>query len=197
MPGCGPACCPHYCGRMSNSEDTSARLQVLKQFRWINGDADTWGMLADPHSLGAIITGLTELARPAQPDVILGIEARGFVLGPAVAAALGVGFVPVRKEGGMFPGDVIRRVTAPDYRGNKVELSTRRDLIQRGQRVVLIDDWIETGSQSLTAAQLVSACGADLCAVAVIVDDASDDARAQLPPIHALVTGKELPDQTD
>ena len=66
---------------------TSARHQVLKQFTRINGDADTWGMLADPHPLSGIITGLTELARPAQPDLILGIEARGFALGPAVAAA--------------------------------------------------------------------------------------------------------------
>ncbi|PPF65030.1 phosphoribosyltransferase [Clavibacter michiganensis] len=178
---------------MSLPDVISARHQVLKHFRWINGDADTWAMLAEPHSLRAIIAGLTELARPAQPDLILGIEARGFVLGPAVAAALGVGFVPVRKEGGMFPGDVIRRVTAPDYRGNTVELSTRRDLIQPGQRVVLIDDWIETGSQSLASAQLVSGCGAELCAVVTIVDETSDDARAQLPPIHALVTGKELP----
>ena len=171
---------------------TSARQQALRYFRWIDGHADTWAMLADGASLSTIVFGLTDLARQEQPDVILGIESRGFVLGPAVALALGIGFVPVRKDGATFPGDVVRQETAPDYRGNRRTLSTRRDLIHPAQRVVLIDDWIETGSQTLAAAQLIAACGGDLSAVVVIIDEASDTARSLLPPIRALVQAQDL-----
>jgi len=171
---------------------TSAREQVLHHFRWIDGHADTWAMLADAESLSAVVRGLTELARPERPDVIVGIESRGFLLGPAVAVALGIGFVPVRKDGAAFPGDIIRQETAPDYRGNQRILSTRSDLIRPGHRVVLIDDWIETGSQSLAAAQLVAACGGDLAAIVVVVDEAYETARGLLPPIRSVVRARDL-----
>ncbi|WP_085484038.1 hypothetical protein [Agreia pratensis] len=68
-------------------------------------------MLAEPPSLNAIMVDLAELFRPSRPDVILGIEANGFVRARAVAATLGIGFVPVRKKLQIFPGDVIRRIT--------------------------------------------------------------------------------------
>ena len=80
-----------------------AREQALEHFRWIGGDADTWAMLADGVALSAIIAGLAQLTREFRPDAVLGIESRGFLFGPAVASALGVGFIPVRKEGALFP----------------------------------------------------------------------------------------------
>jgi adenine phosphoribosyltransferase len=169
-----------------------ARQNALQHFRWLDGDADTWTMLANAESLRAIVAGLAELARADRPDVILGIESRGFVLGPAVAVHLGIGFIPVRKDGALFPGDVVRQETAPDYRGHRRALAARRDLLLPGQRVVLIDDWIETGSQAMASAQIVSACGAELTAIAVIIDETSETSRARLPPIHALVQSHDL-----
>ncbi|WP_139824771.1 hypothetical protein [Agreia pratensis] len=61
----------------------------------------------------------------------------------------------------------------------------------------MIDDWTETDRQSLASAQLVSARGAELCAVVVIVDEANQDARVQVPPVQALMTAKEIPGQSN
>ncbi|MHA7284479.1 phosphoribosyltransferase family protein [Arthrobacter sp. TMS2-4] len=172
---------------------TVARQLALKHFCWIDGHADTWTMLRDADSLGTIVRGLAQLAREESPDVIVGIESRGFALAPAVAVALGVGFTPIRKDGSLFPGDTVQQVTDADYRGNTRTLLARRDHFERSQRVVLIDDWIETGSQAFAASQLISTCGAELAAVVVIVDEASSAARTKLPPIRTLLTAVELP----
>jgi len=172
---------------------TLARASALEHFRWMDGDADTWAMLADGTALAAIVAGLAQLARQHRPDVVVGIESRGFLLGPAVAAALGIGFVPVRKEGALFPGELVRQETEPDYRGNRQVLLARPELLPPGRRVVLIDDWIETGSQALAAAHLIASCRAKLVAVVVIIDEASPAARDQLPPISAVMTGADLP----
>lgn len=169
-----------------------ARRAVLEHFRWIDGDADTWSMLRDPEALRAIVEGIAATAAHDRPDVVVGVESRGFVLGPAVALALGVGFAPVRKDGAVFPGPVVEQQTEPDYRGNRRTLSLRADLVGSGQRVVLVDDWVETGSQALATAALVERCGARLVGIAVVVDDAADPARAALPGIRSLVRGDEL-----
>jgi adenine phosphoribosyltransferase len=83
--------------------------------------------------------------------------------------------------------------TAPDYRGNTRSLSVRRDHYAAGQRIALVDDWIETGSQARATAQLIDRCGARLVAIAVIVDEAADGARANLPPIRSIVGAADLP----
>ncbi|PZE84118.1 phosphoribosyltransferase family protein [Curtobacterium sp. MCBD17_032] len=179
---------------MTRDEDAveRARRAVLRRFRWLDGDADTWSVLADPDALAAVVAGLAALVAEDRADLVLGIEARGFVLGPAVALALGVGFVPVRKDGALFPGPLVRHVTDPDYRGRRWTLATRRDLVRPGQRVVLVDDWIETGGQATAAAALVDACGGTLVSVAVVVDEASAAARDALPPIRHLVRAADL-----
>jgi adenine phosphoribosyltransferase len=177
-----------------NEEDTifAGRQAVLEHFRWIDGAADTWSMLRSAESLSLIVAGLAALVESERPDVIIGIESRGFVLAPAVALALDVGFAPVRKDGSLFPGPLVKRVSGPDYRGNRRTLSARQDLFSPGQRVVMVDDWIETGSQAIAAEALVAACGALLVSVAVIVDEASAVARAELPTIMGLVRASEL-----
>jgi adenine phosphoribosyltransferase len=169
-----------------------ARRAVLRRFRWLDGDADTWSVLADPDALAAVVAGLAALVADDRADLVLGIEARGFVFAPAVALALGVGFVPVRKDGALFPGPLVRRITDADYRGRRWSLSTRRDLVRPGQRVVLVDDWIETGGQATAASALVDECGGTLVSVAVVVDEASAPARDALPPIRHLVRAADL-----
>ena len=169
------------------------RWHTLEHLRWIEGDADVWSMLQDHAALSAIVTALADLAGRDRPDCIVGIESRGFVLAPAVAVALGIGFVAVRKDGAMFPGSLISRRTEVDYRGQQRTLSMRRDHLQPGARLVLVDDWVETGSQALVVAELAKEGGAEVVSVVTIVDEASDTARHRLPPIHSLVTGADLP----
>jgi adenine phosphoribosyltransferase len=169
------------------------RQLVLEHFRWIDGAADTWSMFRSAGALAGIVAGLAALVEDAHPDVVIGMESRGFVLAPAVALTLGVGFAPVRKDGALFPGSLVERATDRDYRGNRRTLAARRDLFGPGQRAVLVDDWIETGSQALAAAGLVAEAGAELVGVAVIVDEASPGARAALPPLRGLVRSSELP----
>jgi len=177
-----------------NSHDAVDRGHelVLEHFRWIDGAADTWSMFRSADALAGIVAGLAALVEDTRPDVVIGIESRGFVLAPAVALTLGVGFAPVRKDGTLFPGPLVERTTDRDYRGNRRTLSARRDLFAAGQRVVLVDDWIETGSQALAVAELVTDAGADLVGVAVVVDEASPAARAGLPMLRRLVTMDEL-----
>ncbi|WP_445337284.1 phosphoribosyltransferase family protein [Clavibacter sp. CFBP 8614] len=170
-----------------------ARRRVLEHFRWIDGDADTWTMLRDPAALRAVVHALADLLVDQELEVIVGIEARGFVLGPAVAIALGIGFSPIRKDGAKFPGDVVRHQSMPDYRGRTQVFHARRDHFSPGQRVGLIDDWIETGSQAVAAQRLVATAGAELAAVAVIIDEAGGNARRVLPPIRSIVSADELP----
>lgn len=107
--------------------------------------------------------------------------------------SLGAGFSPVRKGAALFPGDTVHGETSPDYRGNRHRLAARRDHFSSGQRVVLVDDWIETGSQAMTAGELISSCGASLVSIAVVIDETSAGPRAGLPPVQSLLLGKELP----
>jgi adenine phosphoribosyltransferase len=182
-----------YGGRVGDDAVIEAgRGHVHARFRWIDGHADTWSMLRDAGSLAAVVAALAELVRDDRPDVVLGIEARGFALGPAVAVALGVGFAPVRKDGALLPGDVAHREADADYRGVRRGFSARRDLVLPGQRAVLVDDWIETGSQAQAAASLVADCGATLASIAVIVDELRPGMRAVLPPVRGLTTADRL-----
>jgi adenine phosphoribosyltransferase len=178
---------------MTGDEVDEARRQALTHFRWIDGDADVWSMLRDAASLRAIVTGLAALAAHGGPDLVVGIESRGFALAPAVAVHLGVGFVAVRKDGALFPGPLLQGETDSDYRGNRRTLSLRRDHLPPGARLVLVDDWVETGSQALAVTRLVREGGAEVVSLATIIDEASETARRRLPPIHSLLRAADLP----
>lgn len=134
-----------------------------------------------------------DLLNEEQIDVVVGIEARGFALAPLVAHRLGVGFSPIRKGDALFPGHTITRRTGADYRGKHQALTLRSDHFHPGQRVALVDDWIETGKQAACVAQLISEAGATLVAIAVVIDEASAKVRGTLPPVHALALGEDLP----
>lgn len=116
-----------------------------------------------------------------------------FILGGAVARELDVGFVAIRKGGSLFPGPKAERRTATDYRGRETVLRLQRASLEPGDRVLLVDDWFETGAQALAATALVADCGAELVGAAVIVDELAGEARDRLGPLHALVHAGELP----
>lgn len=102
-----------------------------------------------------------------RPDVVAGLDARGFILGAVVAHELGLGFVPIRKKG-KLPFTTIEETYALEYGSATVELHT--DAVQPGQRVLLIDDLIATGGTMLAGQRLLQRLGAAVVEGAAIVD---------------------------
>ncbi len=152
-----------------------------------------------PWSDGAFFRKIIDsLARPylrARVDKVLGLDARGFVLGAALAYRLGVGFAVCRKAGKMYqegydPSDVLQESTT-DYSGTVKTLEIEKTIkgIRRGDRVVIVDDWFETGGQSLAAIRLVERAGGVVVGVTGMLDDTSEKTRAKLESygFHPLV----------
>jgi adenine phosphoribosyltransferase len=111
-----------------------------------------------------------ELARPyakAGIDKVAGIEARGFILGGAVAHGLAAGFVPIRKKG-KLPHETVRIAYSLEYGVDEMEIHA--DAIGSGQRVLLIDDLIATGGTAVAAVNLLRRIGADVAAACFVID---------------------------
>lgn len=176
---------------------TTARDLVLERFRWVNGHADVWAIFRDPEALAAVVRGLVDPFRDERITAVCGIESRGFLLGAAAAVELGAGFVPVRKGEGIFPGEKVARRTVPDYRGLRHTLRLQRPSLGPSDRVVLVDDWIETGSQARTVKGMVEECGASWVGCSVIVDQLAEESRRALGTVSALLAARELPAQVD
>lgn len=170
---------------------TDARRLLLNEFAWVDGHADVWRVFRDPTALKAMVTALADPFRDTGITAVAGIESRGFLLGAAVAIELGVGFVAVRKAGALFPGPKVSQRTAPDYRGNQSELLIQRASLNAGDRVLLVDDWVETGSQARAVQTLAEACEAKLVGLSVLVDGTAGP--SELPQTHAVVQFAELP----
>ncbi len=102
-----------------------------------------------------------------KPDYIAGIEARGFILGGALANLLGCGFIPIRKPG-KLPADVISETYELEYGTDKVEIHS--DALNKGDKVVVIDDLVATGGTLLAGIKLVEKLGANVIGVGSIID---------------------------
>lgn len=128
---------------------------------------DITPVLQDPRAFREVIDSMVDCIRPMQPDVIVGIESRGFICGTPIALELGVGFVPVRKKG-KLPADVIACEYALEYGTNIVEM--HRDALVPGQRVVVVDDLLATGGTARAAVQLVEELGGVVTGIAFIIE---------------------------
>jgi len=155
------------------------------------GLGNMWPVFHDTELFARVID---ELAAPfaGLVDKIAGIESRGFVLGAGVAARLRVGFVGIRKGDGLYPGETFTAYTSADYRGRRHTFRLQRAALGAGERVGLVDDWFETGSQGLIARRLLEQAGASYAGSSIIVDQLSAASRAALDPCHALVQASEL-----
>jgi adenine phosphoribosyltransferase len=171
----------------------TARDLALQQFTWIDGHADVWGIFRNAEALSVVVEALVEPFRGACVTAVCGVESRGFLLGGAAAVALGVGFVPVRKGAGLFPGDKVERQAAPDYRGLQHRLRLQRSSLGLDDRVLLVDDWIETGNQAAAVRSMVLECGSDWVGCSVLVDQLAQDRRAEVGPLRALLSFADLP----
>ena len=124
---------------------------------------------------------------------VAGVESRGFILGAPVAVQLNAGFVAIRKGDGIYPGPKLERHTeSPDYRGNVHSLRVQRSALEPDDRVLLVDDWIETGNQAAATRSLIAACGAELIGISVIVDQLAAERRADLGFVHSLISATDL-----
>lgn len=131
---------------------------------------DVTPLFADPSAFAALVTDLCSPFQSTAIDYVAGIDALGFILGTAMALHLNKGFIPIRK-GGKLPVDVTA-VEFVDYSGQPKTLELRQGSIQSGDRVLLVDEWIETGAQVGAAVDLIEGAGAVVAGIAAInMDD--------------------------
>ena len=128
---------------------------------------DITTLLQDPKGLRLAVDGIVEKITGEHFDKVVGIEARGFILGGALAMEMGAGFVPVRKPG-KLPGQTIGEDYELEYGTDRLEM--HMDSVAAGDRVLVVDDLIATGGTALAAVRLIRRQGAEVGACAFIVD---------------------------
>ncbi|ACD89446.1 MAG: adenine phosphoribosyltransferase [Chlorobium limicola] len=130
---------------------------------------DITTLIKDPVGFRLVIDSLTQryLENGVDFDMIVGIEARGFIIGGALSYTLGKGFVPVRKPG-KLPADVVSQEYELEYGSDKIEI--HMDALEKGTRVLLVDDLLATGGTALAAAALVEKVGGVVAEMAFIVN---------------------------
>ncbi len=130
---------------------------------------DITTLIKDPVGFRLVIDTLTQryISNDIKFDVIVGIESRGFIIGGALAYTLGMGFVPVRKKG-KLPGETVSHEYELEYGTDTIEM--HKDSINKGDRVLVIDDLLATGGTALAAAVLIKKLGGTVAEMAFIVD---------------------------
>lgn len=142
-------------------------------------------LLAHAKAWHTTIERMADLIRPHKPDVLAGIESRGFLLAAPLALALGTGFVMLRKQG-KLPGITVRHTYALEYGTDTIEIQA--DAVHKGKRVVLVDDLLATGGTMAAAITLLQQVGAVVPAAACIIELTFLEGRKKLPtPVEALL----------
>jgi adenine phosphoribosyltransferase len=150
---------------------------------------DITTLLRDPRAFGIAIDALSASWTTGQIDKVAGIEARGFILGGAVAHHLKCGFIPIRKRG-KLPHETVRVAYSLEYGVDEMEM--HKDALVQGERVLLLDDLIATGGTASAAAQLLRSAGAELVTAAFVVDlpalGGAEKLRRAGIPVRSLLT---------
>jgi adenine phosphoribosyltransferase len=128
---------------------------------------DITTLLKDKLGFATLIDSLSEHYVGKNVDLVLGMEARGFIFGPAVAYRLNAGFIPVRKPG-KLPAPTQKYDYALEYGTNTLEI--HEDAIQKGQRVIIVDDLLATGGTAEATAKLAEALGAEIAGLGFAVE---------------------------
>ena len=128
---------------------------------------DITTLLGDSQGLKAAVACLAEPYRTQPVDAVAAIEARGFILGGAVADRLGCGFIPVRKKG-KLPWKTITQEYTLEYGVDQIEIHA--DAIKPGQRILIVDDLIATGGTAEAAAKLIRRGGGEIVGAAFVID---------------------------
>jgi adenine phosphoribosyltransferase len=142
---------------------------------------DITPLLADKAGFKATIDLFVDRFRDARVEAVVGIEARGYMLGAPVAHALGAGFVPVRKPG-KLPGEKYSEEYALEYGTNTLEIHA--DAVGHGHRVLVVDDLLATGGTIAATLRLLEKLGADVVGTAVLIELEALGGRAVLPGVE-------------
>jgi adenine phosphoribosyltransferase len=148
---------------------------------------DITPLLADPQALAAAIDALSEPYQGKGIEVVAAVEARGFIFGSAVARALGVGFVPIRKKG-KLPFDTHSVSYGLEYGKDIVEVHT--DAVSPGSKVLMVDDLLATGGTMAAACELIENLGGEIAGLTFLVELADLNGREKLGQyeIHTVIT---------
>ncbi len=128
---------------------------------------DITTLLKDNVGFAKLIDALSEYYLDKRIDIVMGIEARGFIFGPALAYRLNAGFVPIRKPK-KLPAETIRWTYELEYGSDTLEI--HKDAIKPGQRVVIVDDLLATGGTALASVNLAKALGGTIVGLAFVVE---------------------------
>jgi adenine phosphoribosyltransferase len=147
---------------------------------------DVTPLLLEPAALEGAVEAMTEPFRDLRVDRVLGIESRGFMLGSPVALSLGVGFGLVRKAG-KLPYQTYRVSYDLEYGTDTVEMHV--DTVEKGHRVLIVDDLIATGGTAAAAVQLARQAGGDVIGCSFLVELTALEGRKLLDvePIHTVI----------
>src|SRR5271167_1180683 len=126
---------------------------------------DITTLLKDKVGFATLIDSLSECHLNQNIDIVMGIEARGFIFGPALAYRLNAGFVPVRKPK-KLPAETVRVSYDLEYGSNALEI--HKDAIAKGQRVLIVDDLLATGGTAVATTELASSLGAQIAGLAFV-----------------------------
>lgn len=157
------------------------------------GIGDMWPVFGDAELLKELIEEVAAPFQNAGVTKVVGVEARGFVLGAAVAARLNAGFVGIRKPGGLYPGDTFECRSPADYRGNEFVLRLQKAALNSADCVILVDDWFETGGQARTALNLIGQSGATYLGASVVVNWLTPEIINDIGPVYGVVDAQSLP----
>ena len=143
-------------------------------------------LLRDPEALDQTVAELAEWGTTVSPDIVLGAEARGFILGAAIAREIGCGFVPARRPG-KLPPETVGATYALEYGKNTLELHP--EMIKAGDRILIHDDVLATGGTVEAIAGLVEGLGAEVVGTAFIIELTFLNGRERLAkyPLHSLI----------
>src|SRR5450432_1028287 len=128
---------------------------------------DITTLLKDSKGFAQLIDALAAHYIARKIDLVLGIEARGFIFGPSLAYRLNAGFVPVRKPG-KLPSVTVKAEYELEYGSNTLEI--HKDAIEKGQRVIIVDDLLATGGTAEATAKLATSLGAQISGLGFVVE---------------------------
>jgi adenine phosphoribosyltransferase len=148
---------------------------------------DLTPLMADREALAEAVAGLAEHARALRVDCVVAAEARGFLLGPALALELGAGFVLARKPG-KLPYETVSAEYLLEYGAAQLEIHS--DALGRGTRVLVHDDLLASGGTAGALCELVETLGGEVVGCSFLIELAFLDGRARLAPheVHALLS---------
>ncbi len=142
------------------------------------GATDITPLLSKGDAFHQLIKNISDLFSDQKINKVACIEGRGFILGSAVAYHLHAGVIPIRRKGGLK--NKIYSLKYVDYSGKEKSLEMHRDALMAGEKILIIDDWVETGATIKTTVRLIKKCGGNIIGIGVFMDDSNPRVKQSL-----------------